>query len=89
MRIETEKIITNNGEPHTQTTYFCDNCGEQLLKTVSSIFVSCYITYYREKVCKCGKYKVFSWTKPLGFSYEKTDVVIAEGHQDIVISLNK
>jgi len=51
--------------------------------------MGCYIAYYKEKVCKCGRYKVFSWTKPLGFSYEKEDIVIADGHQDIVITLNK
>jgi len=87
VRIRKEELA-NNGEPHTTTTYFCDACNDQLLKTVSSPFAGCYITYYKDgKICKCGKYKVFSWNKPLGFKYSQNEhpVVVADGYQDVVI----
>jgi len=96
VRTERKKIGTNDtetrynsGEPHTETTYFCDNCGEQLLRTISHPIVGIYIAYFKEKICKCGKYKVWSWNKLLGFSYGKEDIVVCNGHQDVVITLNK
>jgi len=90
MRIETEKILGSEHEPHDETVYSCDYCGEQLLKTISHPVVGVYIAYYKDgKICRCGKYKVFSWMKQLGYGYKKEDVVVTNGHEDVVITLNK
>jgi len=88
MRIETKKIPGSEHEPHDETVYICDVCNNQLLKTVSSPVVGVYIAYYRDgKTSECGKYKVFSWNKPLGFKYTPNEfpVVVCNGYQDVVI----